>query len=43
MKVADPHWLPRLVLRLGGAGKIVDPPQLAAETMDVARAALAGY
>lgn len=43
MKVADPRWLPRLVLRLGGAGRIVAPAGLAAEAVDQAESALAQY
>jgi proteasome accessory factor C len=33
----------RLALRLGGTGRIVDPPDLAADTMADARAALDAY
>ena len=43
MKVADPRWLPRLVLRLGGAGRIVAPPALAEQAVEAAHAALANY
>jgi predicted DNA-binding transcriptional regulator YafY len=43
LKVANPRWLPRLVLRLGGAGRIVSPLALADEATDAARAALAQY
>lgn len=43
LRVADPGWVPRLVLRLGGHARIVDPPLLAAAARDLARAALAGY
>jgi predicted DNA-binding transcriptional regulator YafY len=43
LKVANPRWLPQLVLRLGGAGRIVSPPELADEATRNARAALANY
>jgi predicted DNA-binding transcriptional regulator YafY len=43
LKVAAPDWIPRLVLRLGGAGRIIDPPGLAGAVVDSAQAALAGY
>ena len=43
MKVADPRWLPRLVLRLGGTGRIVAPPELADEAVTQATSALANY
>jgi predicted DNA-binding transcriptional regulator YafY len=43
LRVANPRWLPRLILRLGGAGRIVSPPALADEAVAAARAALAGY
>jgi predicted DNA-binding transcriptional regulator YafY len=43
LRVANPRWLPRLVLRLGGAGRIVAPPELVAETVEAAREALAYY
>jgi predicted DNA-binding transcriptional regulator YafY len=43
MSVANPRWLPRMILRLGGAGRIVSPPDLADEAVRVANAALANY
>jgi proteasome accessory factor C len=43
LRAADTRWLVRLVLRLGGAGRILDPPWLAREVTDAARAALAAY
>jgi predicted DNA-binding transcriptional regulator YafY len=43
MRVANPRWLPQLILRLGGAGRIVEPLALADETVSAARAALANY
>jgi predicted DNA-binding transcriptional regulator YafY len=43
LKVANPRWLPRLILRLGGAGRIVEPRELADEATSAAREALAGY
>jgi proteasome accessory factor C len=41
MRYADPAWLVRLVLGLGGGARIVEPPELAAEVARRARAALA--
>lgn len=43
LRVASPDWIPRLVLRLGGAGRIVSPPGLAAQVVSGASAALAAY
>jgi len=43
LRVANPRWLPRLILRLGGAGRIISPPDLADEAVTAARAALAEY
>lgn len=43
LRTPDPRWATRLVLRLGGAGRVVDPPELAAEVREHARAALAAY
>ncbi|GAB6902941.1 helix-turn-helix transcriptional regulator [Kineosporia succinea] len=43
MRVASPGWIPGLVLRLGGAGRIVDPPGLAQDVVDTASVALAAY
>jgi predicted DNA-binding transcriptional regulator YafY len=43
LRAANPRWLPRLVLRLGGAGRIVDPPELAEEAERIAREALDAY
>jgi proteasome accessory factor C len=43
LRVANPRWLPRLILRLGGAGRIVSPPALAEQAVAAAREALAGY
>ena len=43
LRVANPRWLPRLILRLGGAGRIISPPELAEEAVAAAREALAGY
>ncbi|HEX6338455.1 MAG TPA: WYL domain-containing protein [Jiangellaceae bacterium] len=41
LRVADRRWLRRLVLRLGGTGRVVEPADLAAEVVTEARAALA--
>jgi predicted DNA-binding transcriptional regulator YafY len=43
MRITDPRWLPQLILRLGGAGRIVAPAELADQTVAAARAALANY
>ncbi|MBW0102246.1 YafY family protein [Pseudonocardia sp. KRD291] len=40
MRYADPAWLVRLVLGLGGAARILDPPDLAATVAQRAREAL---
>ncbi len=41
MRYADPGWLVRLVLGLGGGARVVEPPELAAAVARRARAALA--
>lgn len=41
LRVADPDWLRRLLLRLGPAVVRVDPPEAAASARDAAREALA--
>jgi proteasome accessory factor C len=43
LRVASPDWIPRLVLRLGGAGRIVSPPGLSSEVLSSASAALSAY
>jgi proteasome accessory factor C len=43
LRVADPRWIRRLCLRLGGTGWIVDPPELAEAAAADAAAALAAY
>jgi len=43
MRVADPRFLRRLALRLGADGRVVDPPELAADVAAAAAAALAAY
>ena len=40
MRYADPAWLVRLVLGLGGTARVVEPPELAAAVL---RAGAAGY
>jgi proteasome accessory factor C len=42
LRYADPGWLVRLVLGLGGAARVVEPASLADAVADRARAALAG-
>lgn len=43
LRVGDPAWLTRLMLRLGTSGEVVDPPHLADTVRRVASAALANY
>jgi proteasome accessory factor C len=43
LRVADPRWIRRLCLRLGGTGRILDPPDLSEEVFADAAAALAAY
>ena len=41
--MADDGWLRQLALRLGGALRVLDPPELAAAVTTAAREALAAY
>ncbi|GAA4354697.1 helix-turn-helix transcriptional regulator [Angustibacter luteus] len=43
LRTGDLAWLRQLALRLGGSGRIVDPPELADDVRRVAAAALEGY
>jgi len=43
LRVADPAWLIRLVLRLGPAARVIDPPALVADVRARAQEALAAY
>ncbi len=43
LRTATEDWVPRLALRLGGAMRVVDPPQVADCVRDLADAALAAY
>lgn len=43
LRVTDDRWLRQLVLRLGGAARVLDPPQLAAAVAERAREALDAY
>ncbi len=43
LRVGDPAWLVRLMLRLGGTGELVDPPDLAHSVRSVATEALRNY
>ncbi len=43
LRTPDPRWVGRLALRLGGQGRVVDPPSLAREVQEEAAAALAAY
>jgi proteasome accessory factor C len=42
LRYADPGWLVRLVLGLGGGARVLEPPEVAAAVAERARAALAG-
>ena len=43
LRVHDDAWVRRLALGLAGLGRVIDPPELAAEVRNVANAALAAY
>ena len=43
LRTPDTGWVRRLALRLGEDGRVVSPPDLAAEIRDAAAAALANY
>lgn len=43
LRTPDTRWVRRLALRLGGAGRVVDPPQLAEEVRAEAVRTLAAY
>ncbi|CAN5688296.1 WYL domain-containing protein [soil metagenome] len=43
MRVGDPAWLTRLMLRLGSTAELVDPPELADSVRRVATQALLNY
>jgi proteasome accessory factor C len=43
LRVGDPAWLTRLMLRLGGSAEIVDPAALADDVRQAALDALANY
>ena len=43
MRVGDPAWLTRLMLRLGDTAELVDPPELADGVRRVAAQALSNY
>jgi proteasome accessory factor C len=43
LRVADPAWLTRLMLRLGGAGTVEHPAELAAAVRSAAAGALSNY
>jgi proteasome accessory factor C len=43
LKVADPALVRRLVLRLGGEARVVEPPELVDAVADEARSALTAY
>ena len=43
LRVGDPAWLTRLMLRLGASATVVDPPDLAERVREVAAGALRNY
>lgn len=43
LRTADVAWLPRLMWRLGGQARVIDPPDLADRVRSGARSALAAY
>ena len=43
MRVGDDRWLRNLALRLGGAARVLDPPELAQAVRDRAERALEAY
>jgi proteasome accessory factor C len=43
LPVGDPQWVVRLVLGLGGAARVLEPPEVAVAVREGARAALAAY
>ncbi len=43
LRVGDPEWLTRLVLRLGGAARVQEPPELAIAVHRAATEALGNY
>jgi proteasome accessory factor C len=43
MRVGDPAWLVRLLLRLGGTATLVEPTELGEQVRDTARRALKNY
>jgi proteasome accessory factor C len=43
LRVGDPAWLTRLMLRLGASGELLEPSELAEEVRRVAADALANY
>ncbi|MFT4011404.1 MAG: WYL domain-containing protein [Nocardioidaceae bacterium] len=43
LRVSDPAWLVRLMLRLGRSGRIVSPPELQSEVREAAQRALRAY
>ena len=43
LRVADDGWLRQLALRLGGALRVLDPPDLAERVTAAARTALDAY
>ncbi len=43
LRTADPRWVPRLVLALGGSAAVLGPPRVAEAVREAAARALAGY
>ena len=43
LRTGDTAWLRQLVLRLGGAARVLDPPSLAQDIVAATRSALEAY
>jgi proteasome accessory factor C len=43
LRTPSTEWAARLVLQLGGAATVVEPPEVRARVEDLAKTALAGY
>ena len=43
LRVGNPAWLVRLMLRLGASAELVDPPELAADVRRLAAQGLLNY
>jgi proteasome accessory factor C len=43
LRTADTRWLQRLLLRLSGQARVLEPADLGTSVTEIAQAALAGY